>query len=59
MVRVVPLEKGGGVKQLFVKELNFVFYFCSRTFNFLSESHSSPKQNFSIQFYSKMFITES
>lgn len=49
MVRVVCLEKGGEVKQFFVQELNFVFYFCNRNFNFLSKSYSSPKQNFSIQ----------
>lgn len=59
MVRVVPLEKGGEVKQFFVEELDFVFDFCSKKFNFLSESHSSPNQNYSILVYGKMFITES
>lgn len=59
MVRVIPLEQGGEVKQFFVEELNFVFDFCRKNFKFLSERHSSPNQNYSVQFYGKMFITKS
>lgn len=49
MVRMVPLERLGEVKQFFVQELNFVFYFRNINSNFLSKSYSSPKQKFSIQ----------
>jgi len=57
MVRVVPSEKGGEIKQFFIQELNFVFYFCNRYFNSLSTHLQN--ETFQFSFYNKRFITES